>query len=305
MDYSYELDAFRLEHKIQSKGALALMVQLTRSFSNGAYPIDPSDYVTGNGGQVAGIGSANLKKILKEHGITRLLASEGGRTSRGSLGLMKDYAELINGFDSPVDFSAIEEYWIERVRMYFSGLPLKLVADQSRSLTDSIDSLLVQARKREQESPGATYVGTVLQHLVAAKLQLLMPSIELHGASVADDQTGREGDFIVGNTAIHCTTAPGDLLMEKCKRNLEHGLNPVVITLADRVAMAKGHLEVAGIAGRVEVWDLQQFVASNVFELGRFNAAEKATTLRELIENYNGIIDECESDPSLRIEYTS
>ena len=305
MDYSYELDGFRDGHEVQRKGALALMVQLTRAFSNGSYPIDPDDYVTGNGGQVAGIGSANLRRILKEHGITRQLASEGGRTSRGSLGLMRDYAELINSLEAPVDFQSIEEYWIERVRVYFASLPLKLVADPSRSLTDSIDSLIAQAKKREQESRGATYVGTVLQHLVAAKLQLLMPSVELHGASEADDQTGREGDFVVGNTAIHCTTAPGDLLMEKCKRNLEHGLNPVIITLADRVPMAKGHLEVAAIAGRVEVWDLQQFVASNVFELGRFNVTEKAATLRELIEDYNGIIDEYEGDPSLRIEYTS
>ena len=89
-----------------------------------------------------------------------------------------------------------------------------------------------------------------------------MPEVQIHGASDADDQTGREGDFIVADTAIHCTTAPGDLLMEKCRTNLERGLNPIIVTLHERVEMARQMLEDKGIGHRTEVWDLEQFLST-------------------------------------------
>lgn len=298
-----DLDDFRYANKVKGKGALALVVQLTRAFSKDSLPIDPSDYVTGKQGQVAGLGEGNLKKILADHGITRQLAKEAGRTNRGNMGLMYAYAEFINGIEGRVDFDAIEEYWIDCVREYFAGQPFRLAKDSSRSVTDAVNGLLEQAAKRQKENPGMKYAGSVLQHLVAAKLELLMPTIEIHGASDADDQTGREGDFIIEDTAIHCTTAPANLLIEKCKSNLQHGLNPVIVTISERVVTARNLLEDAGIGGRVEVWDLQQFLSTNVYEHGRFNSASRKDVLSELIANYNGIIDEFETDPSLHIEY--
>lgn len=299
------LDDFRLMHNVKGKGALALMVQLTRAFSKDALPIDPAHYVTGKQGQVAGLGEGNLKKILADHGITRQLAKEAGRTNRGNMGLMRAYAEFINSLQEPIDFQAIEEYWVERVREYFAGQPFRLVRDSSRSVTDAVNGLLEQAAKRQRENPGMKYAGSVLQHLVAAKLEMIMPTVEIHGASDADDQTGREGDFIIDDTAIHCTTAPGNLLVEKCKANLSHGLSPIIVTISDRVTTARNLLEDAGIGSRVEVWDLQQFLSTNVYEHGRFNASSRRDVLSELIENYNGIIDDFETDPSLHIEYDS
>ena len=302
MDWN-DLEDFRISNKVKGKGALALMVQLTRSFSKDSLPIDPDDYVTGKQGQVAGLGEGNLKKILADHGIQRQLAKEAGRTNRGNMGLMRMYAELINNMEAPVDFEAIEEYWIQRVLEYFAGQPFKLARDSSRSVTDAVNGLLEQAANRQKENPGMKYAGSVLQHLVAAKLELLMPTVEIHGASDADDQTGREGDFIIDDTAIHCTTAPANLLIEKCKANLSHGLNPIIVTISDRVITARTLLEDAGIGQRVEVWDLQQFLSTNVYEHGCFNSKCRHDVLAELISNYNSIIDEFETDPSLRIEY--
>ena len=37
-----------------------------------------------------------IQRILADHGITRVLAEEGGRTSRGSVGLMQKYVEFLN-----------------------------------------------------------------------------------------------------------------------------------------------------------------------------------------------------------------
>lgn len=303
MRYQDELDDFRQLQKIKGKGALALVVQLTRAFSKDTLPIDPADYVTGKQGQVAGLGEGNLRKILAEHGITRQLAKEAGRTNRGNMGLMYAYADFVNGLSAPVDFGAIEDYWIACVHEYFAGQPLKLARDPSRSITDAVNGLLKQAAKRQKENPGMKYAGTVLQHLVAAKLELLIPTIEIHGASDADDQTGREGDFIIGDTAIHCTTAPANLLIEKCRSNIGHGLNPVIITISERVTTACDLLEDAGIGDRVEVWDFQQFLSTNVYEQGFFNSSARKDVLAELVEIYNGIIDEFETDPSLHIEY--
>lgn len=285
------------------KGSLALVVQLTRAFSKDVRPIDPDDYVTEKKGQAAGLGEANLRKILADHDIHRQLAKEAGRTSRGSLGLMRAYVEFINGLPDPIDYDEIELYWIERVRDFFASQPFKLAGDSSRSISNAVDDLLNQAMKRQEDNPGTMYAGTVLQHLVAAKLEIIMPAIEIHGAADADDQTGREGDFIVEDTVIHCTTAPANLLVEKCRVNIDGGMNPIIVTTANRVVTARTLLEDAGIGGRVEVWGLQQFLSTNIYEHGLFKAESRKVFLAELVDTYNGIVEEFETDPSLRIQY--
>ena len=140
-------------------------------------------------------------------------------------------------------------------------------------------------------------MGTVLQHLVAAKLCLIMPenSFEIHGASVADGPTD--------NTIIHCTTMPGALLIEKCKTNLRNGTHPVIITIFDRVHTALNLAEDAGLAGRVEVWDIQQFLSANVYEHSLFDESKRNSTLSDIISRYNNIVLDTETDPSLRIEF--
>ena len=54
-------------------------------------PLDPKLLVTQGGGQVLGLGRASVQSVLKRHGIERVLAAEGGRTSRGSLNNMRQY----------------------------------------------------------------------------------------------------------------------------------------------------------------------------------------------------------------------
>lgn len=296
------LDSFRDERKVTSKGSLSVVIQLTRMFSKDSLPIDPSDYVTEREGQVKGLGGGNLKSVLADHGINRTLSREGGRTSRGSMGIMTAYADFINGLPAPVDFDVIEAYWVEQVRLFFSAKPFKLNADSSKSMASTVDDLMAQARRREKENPGTTYAGTVLQHLVAAKLCLIVPDVEINGADVADAPTGRGGDFMVGDTAIHCTTAPGQPLIEKCGANISAGIRPVIITIAERVKTARDLAEDAGISERLEVWDIQQFLSMNVYEHGLFERDERMKTVSKIVTGYNSIIDKYESDPSLKID---
>lgn len=260
------LKAFQEENNIYTKGPLSLVVQFTRLVQNKDFPLNPDDFQTSSKGQVAGLGGGNLKKILKEHGITQQLSAEGGRTSRGSMGLMIKYVDFLNAWneEETVDFSIVEEFWAEQVREYFRNQPFVLTADTSKTIGANLDELFEQAKKRQKQNPGTQYLGTVLQHLVAAKLCLIMPenAFEIHGASVADAPTERSGDFVINNTIIHCTTMPGALLIEKCKANLRGGCHPVIITIFERVHTALNLAEDAGLAGRVEVWDIQQFLSS-------------------------------------------
>ena len=301
------LKVFQAEHNIYTKGPLSLVIQFTRMVRDKEFPLNSDDFQTSSKGQVAGLGGGNLKKILKEHSITQQLSAEGGRTSRGSMGLMIKYVDFLNNWNTEqrVDLPAVEDFWAEQVREYFRNQPFILNADASKTIGANLDDLFEQAKKRQKQNSGTQYLGTVLQHLVAAKLRLILPegNLEVHGASVADGPTDRNGDFVINNTIIHCTTMPGALLIEKCKTNLRSGCHPVIITIFDRVHTALNLAEDAGLAGRVEVWDIQQFLSANVYEHSFFDEAMRNSTISEIINRYNEIILEAETDPSLRIEF--
>ncbi len=233
--------------------------------------------MTENKGQVAGLGGGNLKKILKDHGITQTLASEGGRTSRGNMGLMMKYVEFFNAWsnEGAIDFDAVEAFWAEQVREYFRNQPFILAADPSKTIGASLDELFEQARKRQKQNQGTQYLGAVVQHLVGAKLSVILPSdkFQIHGAYVADLPTDRSGDFVINNTILHCTTAPGEPLIQKCAANLRAGCLPIIITIFDRVKTALDLAADAGLSGRIEVWDIQQFLSTNVREHSMFDNA--------------------------------
>jgi len=178
------LKQFQAEHNAVTKGPLALLVQLTRTVQDQKFPLKPDNFLTENKGQVAGLGGGNLKKILKEHGITQTLAAEGGRTSRGNMGLMMKYIEFLNAWNKieAIDFKAVETFWAKQVQEYFRNQPFTFSADPSQTIGASLDELFEQARKRQKQNPGTQYLGTMLQHLVAAKLSIILPQkkFEIH-----------------------------------------------------------------------------------------------------------------------------
>lgn len=295
------LDEFAREHGMLTKGGLSLALVITRHACQCGLPLEPDTFLTPKGGQVKWLGGGAVKSILADYEISRILASEGGRTSRGNIAKMRAYVSLLNTFGQ-VD-KDIEEWWILRVREFFARKPLRLKLDQGQSISATISELLGQAGKREAEAPGATYVGTVLQQLVAAKLDVVTQGdVQHHGSAVADEASQTGGDYVLSDVVIHVTTAPGEALIAKCQSNLESGRKPIIITLRHRVDVATGLAEQKGISSRVDVFDAEQFVAGNVYELGGFSPAGRESTVRELVAKYNQLIDEYENDPSLRIE---
>jgi hypothetical protein len=145
--------------------------------------------------------------------------------------------------------------------------------------------------------------GAVMQHLVGAKIERALPEAKIkhEGFSVADAPAGRKGDFLIGDTAIHVTTAPTEALIRKCCDNLAQNLRPLIITTQSGVGGAVALAKNANVAERIDILEIEQFVATNVYEWSTFQQTKRALTVRHLVDTYNRIIDQCETDPSLKI----
>ncbi len=305
-ELSRRLYAFQLERKIVSKGALAVVVHLSRFARENGLPLLIEQLITEGTGQVHGLGRASVQRVLKDYGIQTILAEEGGRTSRGSLGTMRYYVEFLNVLhnDGLAELEKIEAWWIERVKEHFCAKPFRLRFDPAKGFQAIIQDLLAQAKKRQQEQSGTMVQGAMLQHLVGAKLELAVPEIAIshNGFSVSDAVSNRSGDFVIDDSVIHITTSPGEAVIRKCQLNIEAGAKPIILTLADGVTVAKVLASNAGLTGRIDIMDAEQFLTGNLHELSLFKSASRRPTLERLVEAYNRIVQENETDSSLRIE---
>jgi hypothetical protein len=218
---------------------------------------------------------------------------------------MRAYLDFLDGLseDGLLDFAYIERWWVNRVKNYFASKPFTLKIDPSKSLRSVVTDLIESAFERQRESPGTMVAGAVIQHLVGAKLHIALPDliIEHRGFSVADAPGGRKGDFLIGDAAIHVTTAPTEALIRKCDVNLNENLRPVIITTRSGVGGADALARNAGIVNRIDILEVEQFVATNVYEWSRFEQSRRPMKVRQLVDTYNRIIDQCETDPSLKI----
>lgn len=181
--------------------------------------------------------------------------------------------------------------------------PFILEYATKKSMQNIFEDLLKQVEDRQSKSTGTTFVGAVLQHLVGAKLSLLVDSeIKHHGASVSDEASGRDSDFQIEDVSIHVTTTPNEALIRKCGRNLDAGMRPIIVTTDSGSHAAEELARQAKIGDRVDVFEAVQFLAGNLYEIGGFGPKGRRDTIEQLIEKYNEIIDTCETDPSLRIK---
>jgi hypothetical protein len=300
------LTSFTAENKFRGKGPLAVALIVTDHGRKRGLPLNPDELLTGRGGQVLGMGKGAVQSILARHGIERVLAAEGGRTSRGSIDNMRHYVELLNRLHERnlADIDAIEGFWIERVHDFFAGKPFKIKLDGARSLRVVVRDVIGQAQERQKAAGGTYYAGAVLQHLVGAKLDCALGKglVQHNSYSTADEASGRAGDFLIGDVAIHVTTSPGEAVIDRCHDNLNDGLRPMLVTMERGLAVAETLAENKGLADRIDVFEIEQFVALNLYEIGKFAASGRKTAVEDLVERYNQIVDEFETDPSLRIE---
>lgn len=298
------LALFAAQHGIRSKGALCLPLVVTDHARTLGLPLDPARLRTDKEGQVLGLGKGKVQQILARHGIDRVLAEEGGRTSRGSLGKMSAYVAFLNGQAGAgeLDLDAVEAFWIARVREFFAAKPFVLRVDPQLGMRTTFSHLFAQAEARQKEMQGTMIVGTVMQHLVGAKLDGVFDGVGHNSASTKDEGQQRPGDFSIGDLAVHVSTAPGEALIRKCQSNLAAGQRPIIITRGRGVSLALGLAENAGIAERVDVLDVEQWLASDILDRRGDGLASRNAALEGLLERYNAIVGAVETDPSLRIE---
>jgi hypothetical protein len=219
---------------------------------------------------------------------------------------MQTYVEFLNNLHEQglSNLKEIEKWWINKVTEFFAGNPFRMKIDQYRSLYSIISDLLKQAQKRQEDSKGTTFTGTVMQHLVGAKLELALPTIKIehHGASEADLSKDRPGDFLIGDSVIHVTTSPTESLLLKCSNNLDANIRPIIVTMKERVDVALALAENIDIKGRLDVLDVLQFVTTNIYELSDFKQSSRPLKVIELVNKYNSIVNKFETDPSIKIE---
>ena len=300
------LREFNNDRRFSQKGPLCVALVITQ-YARDGLPLDPDALLTEEGGQVLGLSRSAVQAVLKRHGIERTLAAEGGRTSRGSIGKMREYVAFLNSLVTnavEVDIDVVEAFWIDRVHEFFSAKPFRIRLDASRSLRMLVRDMRAQAEERQRNTPGMQYVGAVLQHLVGAKLDCALGEGKFthNSFSTSDAQTGRNGDFFIEDVAIHVTTAPGEAVIARCRDNIDDGHRPVIVTTARGMTVAEGLADNSGLGERIDIFEVEQFIALNIYELGNFAAEGRRVAVSEVVTRYNEIIDAVETDPSLKIE---
>lgn len=305
--YDSELSAFYSDYQFNSKGKLCVALVVTQHAKTMGLPLNQDLLVTGKGGQVLGLGRGAVQSILARHNISRLLAKEGGRTSRGSLGAMRDYVSFLNALSSKasINLDEVELFWIEKVNIFFTAKPLKIKLDNSQSLRSLVRDLIGQAEIKQKISQGVYYVGAVMQHLVGAKLDCALGAGQFthNSFSTSDMQTGRNGDFFIGDVAIHVTTTPSEALIMRCKENLENSFRPVIVTNKRGVLVAEGLAENVSLDTRVDIFEIEQFIALNIYEFSKFAENGRRVAVNDIVARYNEIVEEFETDPSLLIDF--
>lgn len=305
--YDSELSAFYSDHQFNSKGKLCVALVVTQHAKAMGLPLNQELLVTGQGGQVLGLGKGAVQSVLARHNISRVLAKEGGRTSRGSIGAMREYVSFLNtlGSKTSIDLEEVELFWIEKVNVFFTAKPLKIKLDSSQSLRSLVRDLITQAEIKQKTSQGVYYVGAVMQHLIGAKLDCALGAGQFthNSFSTSDAQTGRNGDFFIGDVAIHVTTTPSESLIARCKENLENSFRPVIVTNKKGVLVAEGLAENISLDTRVDIFEIEQFIALNIYEFSKFSENGRRVAVNDIVARYNEIVEEFETDPSLLIDF--
>jgi hypothetical protein len=76
----------------------------------------------------------------------------------------------------------------------------------------------------------------------------------------------------------------------------------MLVTLQKGLIVGEGLASNVGLADRIDIFEIEQFVTLNLYELGKFAADGRKTAVTDLVDRYNEIVEEFETDPSLKIE---
>lgn len=280
---------------------------VSRMMADGMPITDERLYSEGKS-QVRGLSGSTISKILEQNGETRLFTREGGRTSRGTIFLAAAFRDVLNNtyalvsepIDEKLTSNQLEAFFTQCVRLdYFDKQRITVELDYSKPVSSVVSDILKAAAERSDKPTGA-----VLQHLIGAKLQLRFPDVKIGNdrANAADLHTDREGDFQVGTTAFHVTTAPMEKLISRCAENKRAGYRPVILTLESKVIAARQMADNVGMSEHIAVQAAETFIGNNIEEIAIYDGDKIREGLARLIRTYNSRINAIEIDKSLMID---
>lgn len=280
-------------------GFLANMVNLVEHCYAATFPIDIANYKTPNGDQIRSQ-ETQPKRVLKQIDCSFGFGSMAGRTNKTNLMYATSFIDKLNDFHVKNGFKPRFDYlfiiWLIYVIRFHAKTPLDLTFDTKLTLREFIRGLLEALRKRDKDlGSGKKLAGLVLQHLVGAKLEIMCEGshtkIDHHPAFQSDLLYGRKGDFEIGDFVVHVTTSPSAVLIEKCLYNINEGLRPIIITPHRQAAVASALAEGADAERRIEVFDVEGFFSTNLFEWVVRGAGSRKATIERLIDRYNMLVD--------------
>lgn len=300
------LEAFTTEHGFKGKGPLCVTLVVTGHAREKGLPLDSEALVTGGGGRVLSLGWAGVQSVLNRHGIKRVLAAEGGRTSRGSLQNMRHYVAFLNDahLTGIAAIDGIEAYWIRRVRAFSRGNRSISILTPLVACVTSFGTFSSKPSCGRRLCPASTTPAR-WRSILWARNSIALWARASSSTTATRQRTPRDaglGNFLVGDVAVHVTTAPGEAVIERCRANLDSGCRPVLVTLRNGVAVAEGLAGHKGLGDRIDMFEIEQFVALNLYELGGFAPDGRRDAVEDLVNAYDEIIDVVETNPSLRIQ---
>ena len=264
-----------------------------------AYPLKRAYYIT-PGNQVRTSGPL-IQSILERNGEERRFTREGGRTTRATVPAAEGLAAGLNetaALDSLSNedrgqvIEKLQVWLVERVRDYLDQQAIEVEVNLGKPSPQIVSDILAAAGSK---------AGAVAQHLVGAKLAVRYPDLEIGNFSytTADQQLGRPGDFVVGDTVFHVTVSPMPPVLEKCEENLRNGYRCTLLVLDSRLQAARQMAEAIDMQDRVGIFAIESFVGQNIEELGGFGRGELADGFRKLLGKYNERVEVVEADRSL------
>ena len=110
------------------------------------------------------------------------------------------------------------------------------------------------------------------------------------------------GDFHIVDMAVHETLSFREAVVGRCQENLNDGYRPILVTIRERVAVDEALASDKELGDRIDIFEIEHFVALNLYELSSFAAEGRQMAIDDLVNGYNKIIKEMEPDPSLKVE---
>lgn len=185
-------------------------------------------------------------------------------------------------------------------------MPLLLIKapyNESNSVRSFIRNILKQVALRRKSAEGTPCVGLVMEHLVRATLELYLgKELEQSKVFAGAALQYRSAFFQLGHVVIYVTNTPTHALIRKCKDNLDSGLVPLIVTSWKGRVSAYNLAEAEHIDDRIDVLEIEQFIATNIYEISRFKHDARKVTVVQLANRYNAIIESHETDPSIALQ---